>query len=253
MANYDNPNGARALGSPGRLTGYISGAAVSRGDVVTQVSGKVVLFDSESHSEALGVAAHAATGADLALSVFDSPSEEFVIQTETGVSYTSTTHNGRAFDVSGATGAQELNLAGFGQGVLQIIRQEVVEGSEDDAAAHARVRVRIVRHQLAPKRLPVVDGLNVETLTGNLVLNLSDPSMQKLDPGGSARDVTLPAEAGAEGRQFRIVNAADAAENLVVKSDAPATIGTISQNEEAIFYCDGVSWVLVRIATIALS
>lgn len=92
-----------------------------------------------------------------------------------------------------------------------------------------------------------------ETLTGNLTLDATYPNLLKLDPGGAHRDVTLLAEADAEGVTLQIVNAADAAENLVVKNDAGSTIATLNQNEEGIFYCDGTSWSLVRIATIALS
>ena len=41
------------------------------------------------------------------------------------------------------------------------------------------------------------------------------------------------------GLVFHIVNAADNAENLVVKNAAAATKGTINQDEEGIFVCDG--------------
>ena len=50
-----------------------------------------------------------------------------------------------------------------------------------------------------------------------------------------------------------IVNIADAAENLVVKNAGGSTIGTINQNEEGTFYCDGSAWYLCKIATIALT
>ena len=83
----------------------------------------------------------------------------------------------------------------------------------------------------------------------------------KMDPGGSARDVTLPAEASVapSGQMFWIVNAADASENLVVKDDGAATIATINQNESAVLYNAGQSggtessWVLIAVIAIALS
>lgn len=97
------------------------------------------------------------------------------------------------------------------------------------------------------------DMLYVATLDAALTLDDTYPSLLKLDPGGANRNVTLPAIATSEGVFLWIVNAADAAENLVVKNAAADTIGTINQNEEGIFFCDGSSWILFRIATIALS
>ena len=94
---------------------------------------------------------------------------------------------------------------------------------------------------------------HVETLAANLTLSMQYPNLLKLDPGGSARDVTLPAEEGNKGAWFHIVNAADAAENLVIKDDGGSTIATVNQNEEAIVFCTGSAWTLFRIATIALS
>lgn len=99
-----------------------------------------------------------------------------------------------------------------------------------------------------------IDGrVYVGTLTGALTLTNAYPAILKLDPGGAHRDVTLEAEASSGGLYRRIINAADAAENLVVKSDDPATIGTINQNEQGEFYCDGTTWILLAITTIALS
>ena len=64
------------------------------------------------------------------------------------------------------------------------------------------------------------------TLSGNLVLLNSDAYVQYIDPGGSARDVTLPAE-GTGNHAFWLYNSADAAETLTVKNDASATIATL--------------------------
>lgn len=63
------------------------------------------------------------------------------------------------------------------------------------------------------------------------------------DPGGTARTVTLPAEAAADDMILMIANEADAAEDITVKEDAGSTtIVTISQNERALLWCDGVTW-----------
>jgi len=96
-------------------------------------------------------------------------------------------------------------------------------------------------------------GVNVETLAASHTLASTSPKFQKLDPGGAGRDVDLPAEATSAGLEFVITNAADAAEDLTVKDDSPATIVTISQNERATVVCDGTSWVHMGIETIALS
>ena len=88
-------------------------------------------------------------------------------------------------------------------------------------------------------------GIEQQTLTGNLVLTLKSATFLSLDPGGSARDVTLPAEADSKGLIYSFYNAADAPENLVVKDDGGSTIVTIAQAGAAIVGCDGSSWFRV--------
>jgi hypothetical protein len=100
-----------------------------------------------------------------------------------------------------------------------------------------------------------------DTLDAAVALDATYPAICKLDPGGAARDVTLDAEESipSVGLYRRIINAADAAENLVVKDDAGSTIGTINQNEQGEFFNAGVqdgtasAWVLIAISAIALS
>lgn len=91
------------------------------------------------------------------------------------------------------------------------------------------------------------------TLAGNLTLTKGYRSVLGIDPGGAHRDVTLPAENISKGLRFKIVNRADAAENLVVKDDAAATIVTINQNEAADLWCDGTTWYLECLYTAPLS
>lgn len=81
-----------------------------------------------------------------------------------------------------------------------------------------------------------------ETLAGNKTLTVDSPVLQFLDPGGSGRTITLPAEADSEGRVFFIFNMADNAEVLTIQDDTPTTIVTPTQNEHCILACDGVSW-----------
>lgn len=91
----------------------------------------------------------------------------------------------------------------------------------------------------------LVDLYGRVTLGGNLTLTKGHRQILGLDPGGSARDVTLPAENISKDFWFLIVNRADAAENLVVKDDGGATIATLNQNEAGGFWCDGTAWYLV--------
>lgn len=99
----------------------------------------------------------------------------------------------------------------------------------------------------------VKGGYQAETLTGAATMTDAYPFAVGFDPGGSHRDVTLDAEATADGMFRLIVNKADNAENLVVKDDAAATIATINQNEAALFHCDGSAWALVTLFTAPLA
>jgi hypothetical protein len=92
-----------------------------------------------------------------------------------------------------------------------------------------------------------------ETLTGARVLVAGDGHFLKLDPGGASRNVDLPAEELSAGMFYFICNAADAAENLVVRDDAASTIVTLNQNEAAWVACTGSAWVHYGVITIALT
>jgi|ETNvirnome_2_300_1030623.scaffolds.fasta_scaffold87985_2 glutamine synthetase len=81
-----------------------------------------------------------------------------------------------------------------------------------------------------------------ETLAANKTLTVSSSTAQFLDPGGSARDVTLPAESDSDGLMFFISNEADGAEIISVKNDGGDTILTPTQNEACVVVCDGTSW-----------
>lgn len=102
-------------------------------------------------------------------------------------------------------------------------------------------------------RLPVLlpELVGQRTLAGNATLTNQYRPIQRLDPGGSARDVTLPAVEN--GLWFLIVNTADNAENLVVKNAGGDTIVTANQNESALVWSDGSSWYLAVLFTAPLS
>lgn len=101
------------------------------------------------------------------------------------------------------------------------------------------------------QQLRLSGGVEAITLSGNRTLTAKDANILFLDPGGSARDITLLAEDEADGLFFVIVNEADAAENLVIKDDGANTIVTINQNEWAIVACDGTNWRDVPTSAIA--
>ena len=86
-----------------------------------------------------------------------------------------------------------------------------------------------------------IKDLNSETLADNKTLTVNDAFIQRLDPGGSGRNILLPAEA--QGLHVVINNTADESEALTVKEDGDrTTIVSIAQNEEAELWCDGTEW-----------
>lgn len=109
-------------------------------------------------------------------------------------------------------------------------------------------------HQVPYGLIALLGGVyKPAALGGNIVVDPTYPNIMCLDPGGAHRDVTMPAEALVKGCTYLIFNHADAAENLVVKNDAAGAIATINQSEVGIIHCDGATWTVVGVLTIALS
>ena len=84
-----------------------------------------------------------------------------------------------------------------------------------------------------------------ETLTGHRTLTQAEVDAANIfsfDPGGSARNLILPAEANNAGVVLFISNKADGAEVITIQDDSPATVCTPTQNESAVVWCDGVTW-----------
>lgn len=105
--------------------------------------------------------------------------------------------------------------------------------------------IKLFRHAIG-----FLGGWEVRSLAGNLTLTLKDGQFQRIDPNG-ARDVILPTVTSSEeGYPCVIANAANGAEDITVKDDAGATIGTVSQNELGIFQVDSSgAWLLYFILT----
>lgn len=104
--------------------------------------------------------------------------------------------------------------------------------------------------QSSPGPAKNAQGFAVITLSGNLTLTDEYRNHLKIDPGGSARDVTLPAASA--GLCFKIVNAADASETITVKNAAGSTIGTLAQNRVGEFFCSDEAtpaWYLSHVYT----
>ncbi len=110
------------------------------------------------------------------------------------------------------------------------------------------------------------NGYRIETLTGTRTLTDADPAIFGPDPDG-ARTVVLDGvstdifDPAIHGLVRLIVNRASGAEDITVDDATGVTIGTISQNEMALFYHDGIDadgtdgsgWALIAIVSIALS
>jgi hypothetical protein len=92
------------------------------------------------------------------------------------------------------------------------------------------------------KHIALLKGVNIETISANKTLTLSDSTYQILNGGGSDYDVNLPAET--DGISFWVTNSGGS-NSLVVKDDGAVTIATVAFGEGALFVCDGTAWKLV--------
>lgn len=91
-------------------------------------------------------------------------------------------------------------------------------------------------------QLRLEGGIEEQTLSGDVDLDELSANILRVDPGGSNRNVDLPAEETSDGLPFFILNVADAAENITVRNDAGSTIVVLGRYEGAIVGCDGSNW-----------
>lgn len=96
----------------------------------------------------------------------------------------------------------------------------------------------------------LLDALSARTMSGHEVWDRSYRQVQRIDPGGSARNVTLPAEE--DGLWFFIVNNSDqsSGEDLTVKIDAGGTLATVANDQACLVMCDGTTWYKVALFTV---
>ena len=97
----------------------------------------------------------------------------------------------------------------------------------------------LIKSTLRDAITTAADNANTETLADNLVLDDDDLPIQFLDAGGSARNITLPAEATTN-HEFFIVNTGG--ETLTVLNDAAGGIDTVETGETKLFISDGTTW-----------
>jgi hypothetical protein len=167
MANYDNATGLTPISTPALKAGsYVASAAITKGDLLALVAGKVLPYAPGTHDDAIGVAAHTAADTETVI-VYNDPNTEFVVQVATGTSYVKATHDGGRYDLIGGTGAMELELATQTDGILQVVRHHPVPGSLE-VGAHAKVDCRIAKHNAAslPNSVPgpiTIGGMTLDS------------------------------------------------------------------------------------------
>jgi hypothetical protein len=99
--------------------------------------------------------------------------------------------------------------------------------------------IRLVGSELYLKRASrVLGGAVVMAAAG-------EPTMQYLDTGGVARNVTLPLESSNDGKVFIITNTSAGAFALTFLGSAGGALSpavSAAQGKAVVLYCDGTAW-----------
>lgn len=83
-----------------------------------------------------------------------------------------------------------------------------------------------------------------ETLTGTRTLTATEVinyGVWSLDPGGAARDLVLPSATSSAGEILMVVNTADAAETITVKT-GETTVCEVGQDQCVLLFSAGAVW-----------
>lgn len=101
--------------------------------------------------------------------------------------------------------------------------------------------------------LEVLTGGQVTAITDNWQLEPDCATFLKLDPNGADRDLRLPNPADVVQKFLVIVNGADAAETITVKTFSESgTVGALAQNKAGIFVLVAGAWVKLCTWTITI-
>lgn len=148
MANYDNPNGFRpAFAGIRRRKVTVGAAAVNEGDVLGMAAGVAALYSAATHPKGpYGVAAvDGAIGAEIDVYVI-TPEAIFIGQFDG--TYAVTSHDNERFEISGATGAQQIVTTST-RGLVQVLGHAPEQGSTA-VGANARVFCRFLVCEAVP-------------------------------------------------------------------------------------------------------
>lgn len=167
MANYDNPNGFRAaMAGMGRKRITIGATAVSKGDVLGVAAGVAALYSATTHPAGpYCVAAEAGAAAAEIDGYTLNDGAEFIAQFDG--TYAATSHDLQRFDLSGATGAQQVGTAQT-IGTIQVLGW-APEGGSIAVGANARVRCRFVQFDGLP--VPSARSSSVPAAAADTVTN----------------------------------------------------------------------------------
>lgn len=240
MANTNAPKGFRPFGAGHLLISVTLSATATKGDACALVSGKVTPFVRTTHGDVYCIVLESGVADDVVLAALVAGGALFEVQT--ALTFAVATHVGKTYDITGATGAQQV-------GTTQTYGNVLLHGWRPDSPAHPSVGEYanvLVSFQTVIGNAAVLRGtlplrrIYAGTLTGAFTVPDISPPVYLLDPGGASRNVTLPA--AVDGLSFLFVNKADAAENLVIKDAAANTIATAGQNESVEVFTDGTTW-----------
>lgn len=242
MANTNNPRGFKPHGGGHFLCRGTLGGTVTKGDpLALNASRQLVLFAAATYGRVFAIANESGVSGDEIGIILVRPGDVFEVQSN--LTYAVASHLFGDYDVAGSTGGVYLDTTTtYGHAKIVGVHPSLSVSAPDATGAYvnALVQFNLVPADQQTPRMAREEKV-VATCTGTYTCsNVLPVNVYVLDPGGSARDVTLPT--GFKGRKITIVNAADAAEALTIKDSEGSTIATAGQNEVAVCHHDGSAW-----------